>query len=131
MENIHKNNRFQNKVVLVTGATSGIGESTALAFAKEGAKVVISGRRAEEGERVKSAIENLGTEALFVHSDISDEQEVSDLVNQTITHFGQLNIAVNNAGIEGQIVPTIEQIDRKLLMLILYILLIFMFYILL
>lgn len=92
---------FTNKVVLINGATSGIGKTTAIAFAKAGAKVVLSGRRENLGAEVVSEIHGLGGEALFVKTDVSQESEVAVLVEKTVAHFGRLDVAFNNAGVEG------------------------------
>src|SRR5213593_4637709 len=94
-------NTFTNKVALVTGATSGIGLATALAFAREGAKVVLSGRREKEGNQVVSRIRKSGGEATFIKTDVSSEAEVEALVNKTVSTYGRLDAAFNNAGIEG------------------------------
>ncbi|MEO0917427.1 MAG: glucose 1-dehydrogenase [Pseudomonadota bacterium] len=92
---------FENKVVLITGATSGIGAAAAEAFAREGAKVVVSGRRQDKGAAVVNRIKDAGGEAYFIHADVSDESQVEALVAQTVAHYGKLDIAFNNAGIEG------------------------------
>ena len=88
-------------VVLITGALTGIGRATALAFAQEGAQVVVSGRHDDEGQKLATELRNLGTEAEFVRTDVRLEQEVKDLVDKTIARFGRLDIAVNNAGNVG------------------------------
>jgi len=92
---------FDNKVVLITGATSGIGAAAAEAFAREGAKVVVSGRRQDKGVEVVDRIIESGGEAYFIRADVSDEDQVETLVAQTLAHYGKLDIAFNNAGIEG------------------------------
>ena len=92
---------FQNKVVLVTGGTSGIGRATVVAFAKEGAKVVVSGRRKAEGAETVTLVEKAGGQGLFVQADVSDEEQVKRLVQTTVDHFGRLDIAFNNAGVEA------------------------------
>jgi NAD(P)-dependent dehydrogenase (short-subunit alcohol dehydrogenase family) len=94
------NPSFQNKVVLVTGGTSGIGRSTALAFAEAGAKVVVAGRRESEGQAVVSEIKAAGGEALFVRTDVAQEAEVKALVEKTVATYGRLDVAFNNAGVE-------------------------------
>jgi NAD(P)-dependent dehydrogenase (short-subunit alcohol dehydrogenase family) len=99
---------FENKVVLITGGTSGIGRATAIAFAKEGAKVVVSGRRKAEGAETVTMVEKAGGEGLFVQADVSDEEQVKKLVETTVSHFGRLDIAFNNAGIEGELGPVTE-----------------------
>ena len=91
---------FQDKVVLVTGGTSGIGRATALAFANAGAKVVIAGRRESEGQAVVSEIKSAGGKALFVRADVAHEAEVKALIEQTVATYGRLDVAFNNAGIE-------------------------------
>jgi NAD(P)-dependent dehydrogenase (short-subunit alcohol dehydrogenase family) len=95
------NNILQNKVALVTGGTSGIGEATALALAKAGVKVVVTGRRENEGRAVVNAIENNGGKALFVKADVSREADVKALVDKTMATFGRLDFSFNNAGIGG------------------------------
>ncbi len=101
---------FENNTVLITGGTSGIGEATALAFAKEGANVVVSGRRVAEGEEVARKITSGGGSALFVQTDVVREEDIIALVEKTVRSFGGLHIAFNNAGIEGQFGPlTTEQ----------------------
>ena len=95
--------QLENKVALVTGGTSGIGKAAALALAKAGAKVVVAGRRADEGNKVVEAIKQAGSDALFVKTDVAREDDVKKLVDQTVAHFGKLDIAFNNAGIEGQV----------------------------
>src|SRR6266481_5682795 len=92
---------FENKVVVVTGGTSGIGKAAALALARAGAKVVVSGRRENEGQAVVKEIENSGDKAVFVRTDVSREPEVKALVGKTVATFGRLDFAFNNAGIEG------------------------------
>ena len=92
---------FANKVVLITGGTSGIGKTTALAFAKAGAKVVLSGRRAAEGEAVVAEIAAGGGTARFVRADVAVEADVKNLVEQTVAAFGRLDVAFNNAGVES------------------------------
>ena len=87
--------------VLITGALTGIGRATALAFAHEGARVVVSGRHDDEGQKLASELRKLGTEAEFHRTDVRHEEEVKNLVDQTIARFGRLDIAVNNAGTEG------------------------------
>jgi len=99
---------FENKVVLVTGGTSGIGRATAIAFAKEGAKVVVSGRRKAEGAETVTLVEKAGGRGLFVQADVSDEAQVKSLVDTVVKEFGRLDIAFNNAGIEGSPGPLVD-----------------------
>ncbi len=94
--------KLQNKVALVTGGTSGIGRASAVALAKAGAKVVVSGRREAEGQETVRQIEAVGGQALFVKADVANEADVANLVNKTVEKFGALHIAFNNAGIEGK-----------------------------
>ena len=95
------NTSMKDKVAVVTGGTSGIGEAAAMALAKAGAKVVIAGRRENEGQAVVDAIEKAGGKALFVKADVSREADVKALVDKTVATFGRLDFAFNNAGIEG------------------------------
>ena len=92
---------MSSPVVLITGALTGIGRATAVAFAQEGARVVISGRHDDEGHKLAAELGNLGTEAEFVRTDVRHEEEVKNLVEKIIARFGRLDIAVNNAGTEG------------------------------
>jgi len=96
-------NTFANKIALVTGGTSGIGSATAIAFAREGAKVVFSGRRETEGNEVVSLIKTNGGEGTLVRADVSSEADVSALVAKTLSAYGHLDAAFNNAGIEGNV----------------------------
>ena len=104
-------NTFTNKVALITGATSGIGRATAVAFAQAGAKVAIAGRREEEGAQVVREIEEAGGEALFVRTDVSREADVQALVAETVKRFGRLDFAFNNAGIFLDAGPVTETTD--------------------
>src|SRR5258708_11473478 len=89
-------------VVIVTGALTGIGRATALAFAREGAKVVASGRREEEGKKLVEELRSLGAEAEFRLTDVRKEADVQSLIDWTVEKFGRLDAAGNNAGTEGQ-----------------------------
>src|SRR6266481_1864839 len=100
---------MKNKVVLITGALTGIGRATALAFAREGARIVISGRHEEEGQKLVDELGKLGAEAEFVQSDVRHEDDVRSLVDKTVELFGRLDVAVNNAGTEGKPGPVTEQ----------------------
>jgi NAD(P)-dependent dehydrogenase (short-subunit alcohol dehydrogenase family) len=92
---------LSNSVVLITGALTGIGRATALAFADEGSKIVISGRREEAGRQLEAELRSKGVEAEFILADVRHEQDVQNLVDQTVARFGRLDVAVNNAGTEG------------------------------
>ena len=96
-------------VVLITGALTGIGRATALAFAQEGARIVVSGRHDEEGQRLVGELGKLGAEAEFVRSDVRHEDDVRSLVDKTVARFGRLDVAVNNAGTEGKPGPVTAQ----------------------
>ena len=96
-------------VTLVTGALTGIGRATALAFAREGHRLVVSGRREEAGQALAAEIRALGTQAEFIRADVRHEADVRALVEGTLQRFGRLDIAVNNAGIEGATGPLTEQ----------------------
>src|SRR5712672_4132266 len=96
-------------VVLITGALTGIGRATALAFAHEGAQLVVSGRREEQGEKLVAELRKLGAEAEFVRADVRHEDDVRNLVDKTVERFGRLDVAVNNAGTEGTPGPLTEQ----------------------
>ena len=95
-------------VVLITGALTGIGRATALAFARDKARIVVSGRRAEEGRQLAEELRSLGAEAEFVQSDVRFEDDVRKLVDSTVARFGRLDISVNSAGTEGESAPVIE-----------------------
>jgi NAD(P)-dependent dehydrogenase (short-subunit alcohol dehydrogenase family) len=94
---------FKDSVVLVTGGTSGIGRATAVAFAKAGAKVVVSGRRAEEGQETVRRIEAVGGTGLFVQADVSKDADVARLVRTAVERFGRVDVAFNNAGVEEEV----------------------------
>ena len=96
-------------VVLITGALTGIGRATALAFAHEGARIVVSGRRDEAGQKLVAELRALGAEAEFLRADVRHEDDVRSLVDQTVARFGRLDVAVNNAGTEGKPGPVTEQ----------------------
>jgi NAD(P)-dependent dehydrogenase (short-subunit alcohol dehydrogenase family) len=96
-------------VVLITGALTGIGRATAVAFAKRGAKVVVAGRRDEAGDALAGELRSLGSEADFIHADVRKEDEVRALVDETVARYGRLDVAVNNAGTEGQVGPITDQ----------------------
>src|SRR5579872_4761907 len=105
---------LEGKVGLVTGGTSGIGRETAILFAKAGAKVVVAGRRAAEGEETIDLVRSAGGEGLFVKTDVSKAAEVEALIQKAVEKFGRLDIAFNNAGIEGVWAPIVRQIRRRL-----------------
>jgi NAD(P)-dependent dehydrogenase (short-subunit alcohol dehydrogenase family) len=97
------------KVVIVTGGTSGIGREAAVLFAKQGAKVVVAGRREVEGEETMALIRAEGGEGIFVKTDVAKTADVQALVQKTVEKFGSLDIAFNNAGIEGAWIPIVDQ----------------------
>ena len=92
---------MKNPVVLITGALTGIGRAAAIIFAQEGADIVVSGRRDKEGQQLAAELQELGAEAIFVRTDVRKDEDVRNLVDQTVKRFGRLDIAVNNAGTEG------------------------------
>jgi NAD(P)-dependent dehydrogenase (short-subunit alcohol dehydrogenase family) len=106
------NYAFANKVAIVTGATSGIGRDTAIAFAREGAKVVVAGRRESEGGAVVEEIKKAGGEAIFVRTDVSLETDAKNLVDQAVSSFGRLDFAFNNAGIFADTGPITTATDE-------------------
>jgi NAD(P)-dependent dehydrogenase (short-subunit alcohol dehydrogenase family) len=103
---------FQGKIALVTGGTSGIGRDAAVLFAKAGAKVVVAGRRDLEGQQTIDLIRASGGDALFVRTDVSKAPDVETLVLRTAEKFGRLDIAFNNAGIEGVWTPLVRQSEE-------------------
>src|ERR1700704_741121 len=100
---------MNTRVVLITGALTGIGRATALAFAQEGPGIVVSGRREEEGEKLVAELRELGAEAEFIRSDVRQEEDLRSLVDKTVARFGRLDAAVNCAGTEGTPGPVTEQ----------------------
>lgn len=100
---------FNGEVVLVTGASSGIGRATAIAFAAEGARVAVSGRNSDELAKTVSTITSNGGEAIAIKADVSQTADVQAMVATTVKHFGALHFAVNNAGVSGDVfVPTVN-----------------------
>ena len=104
---------FREKISLVTGGTSGIGRAAAVAFAKEGAKVVVSGRREEEGQETVQIIREAGGEGLFVRCDVSKSAEVEAMIRQVEATYGRLDFAFNNAGVAPKNAPLAEQEEEE------------------
>jgi NAD(P)-dependent dehydrogenase (short-subunit alcohol dehydrogenase family) len=96
-------------VVLITGALTGIGRATAFAFARSGAKVMVSGRHDDAGTALAAELRDIGAQAQFIRADVREEDDVRQLVDGTVERFGRLDIAVNNAGTEGRAGPLSEQ----------------------
>ncbi len=100
--------KLQDKVVLVTGASSGIGRATALAFAKKGAKVVIAARRVKDSEETIQKIKDAGGEGTFIKADVSQKSEVENLIQKAVEKYGRIDCAFNNAGTSGERAPLAE-----------------------
>jgi len=104
--------KCEGKVALVTGGTSGIGRETAVLFGKRGARVVVAGRRVNEGKETVALIHNAGGEGIFVQTDVSQASHVKAVVEKAVEAFGGLDYAFNNAGTEGKWVPIVEQSEE-------------------
>ena len=100
---------MNSQIVLITGGLTGIGRATALAFANEGARVVVSGRHDEEGQKLVGEIRKKGADAEFVRADVRREEDVRNLIDKTVERYGRLDVAVNAAGTEGVPGPVMEQ----------------------
>ena len=100
---------MSSPVVLITGALTGIGRAAALAFAKEGSRIVVSGRHEEAGQGLTRELHALGAEAEFIRADVRHDGELRELVDRTVARFGRLDAAVNTAGTEGHPGPVTEQ----------------------
>jgi NAD(P)-dependent dehydrogenase (short-subunit alcohol dehydrogenase family) len=100
---------MNSPVVLITGALTGIGRATAFAFARAGHRIVVSGRHDDTGQALAAELHGLGAEAEFIRADVRIEDDVRNLVDKTIARFGRLDMAVNNAGTEGQPGPVTQQ----------------------
>ena len=100
---------MSRQVVLITGALTGIGRATGVAFAKAGADVVISGRHTDEGQKLAAELRTLGAKAEFAQADVRRENDIQKLVDHTVSRFGRLDVAVNNAGTEGKPGPLTDQ----------------------
>jgi len=96
-------------VILITGALTGIGRAAAVAFAKKGASVVVAGRRDQAGRELVEELRAFDVEAEFINADVRNDDDVRDLVDKTVARFGRLDVAVNNAGTEGQVGPITDQ----------------------
>jgi NAD(P)-dependent dehydrogenase (short-subunit alcohol dehydrogenase family) len=103
--------QFSGKVALVTGGSAGIGRATTIAFAKEGAKVVIAARREKESEAVLAEIRNAGSEGLYVHTDAAELKDLKAMVDKTVATYGRLDFAFNNAGVEEPLTPLAEKTE--------------------
>jgi NAD(P)-dependent dehydrogenase (short-subunit alcohol dehydrogenase family) len=103
---------LEGKVALVTGGTSGIGRESAVVFAKAGAKVVVAGRREVQGQETVELVRAVGDDSLFVRTDVSNASEVEGLVQKAVERFGRLDVAFNNAGIEGVYAPIVRQSEE-------------------
>lgn len=97
--------RFEDKVMIITGAATGIGKATAIRAAKEGAKLVLVDRKETEGKETLQTILDEGGEAIFLHLDLSKEESAEDMVKATVEKYGKLDIAINNAGVMGNPSP--------------------------
>jgi NAD(P)-dependent dehydrogenase (short-subunit alcohol dehydrogenase family) len=97
------------KVAIVTGGSSGIGRATAIALAKEGAKIVVAARRSKEGEETVQLVKETGSDGIFVNTDVADEASVKSLIEKTVDTYHRLDYAFNNAGIEQTMAPLTEQ----------------------
>jgi NAD(P)-dependent dehydrogenase (short-subunit alcohol dehydrogenase family) len=104
---------MDRKVAIVTGGNSGIGRATAIALAREGAKVTVAARRASEGEETVRLVKEAGSDAIFVKTDVAIENDVRSLVEKTVDTYGKLDYAVNNAGIGEKMTPLVEQTSEK------------------
>ncbi len=102
----HYNNRFEGKVAIVTGATSGIGKAVAIDLAQDGSSVVVVGRRADEGRAVVDEITASGGRASYFKADISKEEDVERMVQFTVDTYGKVDMAFNNAGVSQPFVTT-------------------------
>src|ERR1700722_5584683 len=100
---------MSKQVVLITGALTGIGRATAVAFAAAGGNLGVAGRRQEDGKKLEKELRELGVEAQFVKADVRHEPEIQSLVDETVKRFGRLDVAVNNAGTEGATGPVTAQ----------------------
>jgi NAD(P)-dependent dehydrogenase (short-subunit alcohol dehydrogenase family) len=105
--------QFEGKVALITGGTSGIGRATAIAFAREGAKVVVTGRREKEGQEVVDEIKQADGEAIFIKTDVSKAADVKAMIEQTVAAFGRLDYAFNNAGVEQELKSLPHQTEEE------------------
>jgi NAD(P)-dependent dehydrogenase (short-subunit alcohol dehydrogenase family) len=105
--------KLSGKVALITGGTSGIGRATAIAYAQQQAKVVVVGRRMDEGEETVRLIQEAGGEAIFVQADVTKEADVKAMVDKTVDVFGRLDIAFNNAGMGDENPSLIEQTEAE------------------
>jgi len=105
--------QFSGKTALVTGSGAGIGRATALKFAAEGARVVVSDIHVEGGEETVAMIHKAGGTAMFQHADVSKPGDVAALVAGAVDEYGRLDCAVNNAGIEGKIAPFVDQAEAN------------------
>ena len=97
------------KVAIVTGGSSGIGRATAIALAKEGAKIVVAARRSKEGNETVQLVKETGSDGIFVNTDVANEASVKSLIEKTIDSYHRLDYAFNNAGIEQTMAPLTEQ----------------------
>ncbi len=104
--------KLANKVALITGAASGMGKSAALIFAKEGAKVAAVDIDAQQVQQTASEITQSGGQALALRADVSKSEDVQKMIDETVAHFGGLNIVYNNAGIEGKAEPIVKLADE-------------------
>ena len=104
--------QFAGKVVLITGGNAGIGRAAALEFANQGATVVISGRREQEGHEVIAEIKAMGGKAIFIKTDVSKESDLKAMIEQTLATFGRLDCAFNNAGIVQAPTPLPDQTEE-------------------
>lgn len=104
---------LENKVALITGGTTGIGRDTAVLFARHGAKVVFTGRRETEGNETLNLVRAVGGDGLFLKSDVSKASDVQSIVQKTVEKFGRLDVAFNNAGVEGTLGPLAEQTEEN------------------
>ena len=97
------------KAAIITGGSSGIGRATAVALAKQGVKIAIAARRAKEGEETVRLVKEAGSEAIFVKTDVANENDVRSLVEKTVKQYNRLDYAFNNAGIEEMTTPLVDQ----------------------
>ena len=105
--------QFTEKVVIVTGGGSGIGRATAIAFAKEGAKVAIANRSEQDGWETLRLVKDAGGDGIFVKTDVTSEADVQTLIDTTVNTYGRLDFAFNNAGIEQKPMPLMEQTEAE------------------